>query len=67
MQRRIVSFHLDEVDDWVADLECGHGQHCRHQPPWVNRPWVVTEERRRAQIGEFLDCKLGEVEAKLGD
>jgi hypothetical protein len=38
MQQPIVGFHQDDVGDWVADLACGHTQHIRHQPPWVNRP-----------------------------
>jgi hypothetical protein len=54
--RRIVSFHLDEEGDRVADLECGHGQHVRHDPPWQVRPWVVTEEGRRQFIGATLHC-----------
>ena len=57
MQRRIVGYHPDEHGDWVAELECGHGQHVRHNPPWVNRPWVVTPEGRAAQLGKTLDCK----------
>ncbi|HYA38463.1 MAG TPA: DUF3565 domain-containing protein [Candidatus Methylomirabilis sp.] len=36
MQRRIAGFHEDEHGDWVADLQCGHGQHMRHSPPWTN-------------------------------
>ncbi len=27
MQQAIIDFHLDEENDWVADLACGHGQH----------------------------------------
>src|SRR5262245_29682430 len=57
VQRKIVGFHQDEVQDWVADLECGHTQHVRHQPPWLNRPWVVSPEGRRSRIGYYLDCK----------
>jgi hypothetical protein len=38
MQRKIIGFHQDEEQDWVADLECGHQQHVRHTPPWLNRP-----------------------------
>ena len=33
MQQAILGFHLDEENDWVADLACGHGQHVRHNPP----------------------------------
>ncbi len=47
MQQAIVSFHLDEQGHWVAELACGHGQHVRHDPPWQNRPWVLTEQGRK--------------------
>jgi hypothetical protein len=56
-ERRITGFHLDEQDDWVAELECGHGQHVRHRPPWINRPWVTTPEGRASRLGETLRCK----------
>lgn len=55
--RRIVGFHTDEEGHWVADLECGHCQHTRHDPPWILRPWVTTEEGRRSMIGTCLNCK----------
>lgn len=57
MQRRITGFHQDEHGDWVADLECGHGQHVRHNPPWTNRPWVMTPEGRAHHLGQVLPCK----------
>jgi hypothetical protein len=57
MEQRIVGFHTDEQGDWIADLACGHGQHVRHQPPFVSRPWVVTAEGRRQHLGQVLDCK----------
>ena len=38
MQRTIIGFHQDEVQDWVADFACGHQQHVRHTLPWLNRP-----------------------------
>jgi hypothetical protein len=41
----------------VADLECGHAQHVRHSPPWVNRPWVARPEGRNGMIGAALNCK----------
>ena len=56
MKRAITGFHLDEMSDWVADLDCGHGRHVRHRPPFVNRPWVVTEAGREAMLGTALDC-----------
>jgi hypothetical protein len=57
MDRKIVGFHLDEANDWVAELECGHNQHVRHDPPWINRPWVVTPEGRAKVLGQVLKCK----------
>ena len=57
MKRRIAGFHKDEEGHWVARLECGHNQHTRHQPPFVNRPWVTTPEGREAAIGSMLECK----------
>ena len=56
VKRGIVGFSLDEVGDWVADLDCGHGQHARHRPPFVSRPWVVSEAGRAAMLGAELDC-----------
>ena len=56
MKRAITDFHLDEHRDWVADLDCGHGQHVRHRPPFVNRPWVASDAGRTAMLGSALDC-----------
>lgn len=58
MQRRIVGFHQDQEQHWVADLECGHAQHVRHNPPWFLRPWVITTEGRRQALGTSLECRL---------
>ena len=57
MERRISGFHRDEELHWVAELECGHNQHVRHDPPWTNRPWVTTPEGRARMIGATLACK----------
>lgn len=54
--RKIVGFHQDEEGHWVADLECGHTQHVRHDPPWQLRPWVVTPEGRQSFLGATLNC-----------
>lgn len=56
-EQRIVGFHQDEADDWVAELACGHNQHVRHDPPWTNRPWVVTAAGRAATLGAVLGCR----------
>ena len=58
MNRKIIDFHKDSQQDWVAELECGHRQHVRHNPPLVKRLWVTTPEERRARIGAELNCKL---------
>jgi len=57
MQRRIVGFHQDEVGDWIADLECGHSQHVRHDPPWQVRPWVTSEAGRRSHLYAPVECR----------
>jgi hypothetical protein len=41
----------------VAELECGHGQHVRHRPPWQLRPWVTSATGRARRIGQRLRCK----------
>jgi hypothetical protein len=56
LPRRIVGYHQDDAGDWVAELECGHGQHVRHDPPWQQRPWVVTEQGRAEHLGTILLC-----------
>ena len=56
MKQKITGYHLDEENDWVAELECHHGQHVRHQPPFINRPWVITLEGRNEKIGHVLEC-----------
>ena len=57
VDRRIVGFHQDDDLQWVAELECGHDQHVRHNPPWINRVWVTTLEGRTRTLGEVLQCK----------
>lgn len=57
MERRIAGFHQDDEQHWVAELDCGHKQHVRHNPPWTNRPWVVTVEGRAGAIGQVLKCR----------
>lgn len=57
MDRRIVGFHQDAALEWVAELECGHGQHVRHDPPWQRYPWVTTAAGRQARLGTTLSCR----------
>jgi tellurite methyltransferase len=59
MERSILGFHRDEEDYWVAELECGHSQHVRHNPPFENRPWTTTQEGRQSKLGQqlrYLNC-----------
>jgi tellurite methyltransferase len=58
MERTIDGFHQDEVGDWVAELACGHDQHVRHRPPFLERGWVLEEAGRSARLGRPLDCPL---------
>lgn len=56
MDRRITGFRLDDEDHWVAILNCHHGHHVRHRPPWELREWTLSETGRQDRIGEMLDC-----------
>ena len=56
-QQPIVGYHKDEFEDWVAELQCGHFQHVRHNPPMTERPWVLTEDGRNSFLGYPLVCK----------
>ena len=58
MIRTIDGFHADDQGDWVAELSCLHGQHVRHQPPFRDRPWVLTESGRTGRVGTVIDCPL---------
>jgi tellurite methyltransferase len=56
MHRSIIGFHQDLEQHWVAELDCGHCQHTRHEPPFFPRPWVITESGRLEHIGQLLNC-----------
>jgi len=57
MNQPIEKFEKDDLGDWMAILACGHTQHVRHNPPWINRPWVESGQGRIDAIGEILNCK----------
>ena len=57
-ERRIIGFRQDLEGEWVAELECGHSQHVRHNPPWQVYPWILLVEGRSARIGTPLVCGL---------
>jgi hypothetical protein len=63
MLQAITGYHLDEEGHWVAELACGHQQHVRHTPPWISRPWVISEAGRHQMLGHRLDCKRCDEEA----
>ncbi|MBT5872795.1 MAG: DUF3565 domain-containing protein [Candidatus Latescibacteria bacterium] len=56
MKQTIIGYHRDEREDWVAELSCGHGSHVRHEPPFADRPWVVTVAGRQSMLGFSLEC-----------
>jgi hypothetical protein len=56
MLQAITGYHSDEEKHWVARLQCGHFQHVRHQPPFINRPWVLTNASRDSMLGQQLNC-----------
>jgi Protein of unknown function (DUF3565) len=57
MKQPIAGYHRDDEGHWVAELACGHHQHLRHVPPWINRRWVTTAESRAAKLGHMLECR----------
>jgi len=57
MNQAICGYHQDDENHWVAELVCGHFQHVRHKPPFINRPWVTTYSGRQKRIGHTLKCK----------
>jgi tellurite methyltransferase len=56
MERPITGFGVDSEGDPIAILSCGHPQHVRHNPPFINRTWVITEQGRHEMLGQALDC-----------
>ena len=55
--RRIVGFYRDDENHWVAELDCGHGRHVRHNPPFQIREWTQTAEGRESMRGVDLECR----------
>lgn len=57
MKQAICGYHQDEENHWVAQLACGHFQHVRYKPPFMNRPWVISLKGRQGMLGQLLNCK----------
>ena len=58
MKQSIKAFNQDDNGEWVVELACGHVQHVRHNPPWQERPWVLTKESRNKMIGVEMECSV---------
>ena len=56
MERPITGFGLDDEGERIARLGCGHRQHVRHNPPFINRPWTETAAGRQQMLGQQLNC-----------
>ena len=55
--KKITGFHLDEDNQWVADLSCGYTQHVRHNPLHHQKEWVLSDNARNDFIGFEFECK----------
>jgi len=55
--RAITDFHQDDEGHWVAELACGHTRHMRHNPPFQERPWVLTPGGRADKLGTPVECR----------
>jgi hypothetical protein len=67
MKAKIVCFDQAAESPGRAELECGHFQHVRHDPPLATRPWVLTAEGRASRLGLELDCKRCDEEEDAGE
>jgi Protein of unknown function (DUF3565) len=67
IHRTIIGFRQDESGDWIADFDCGHSQHFRHNPPWINHPWVTTEHGRNDHLGSTVRCGQCSAAERIGD
>ncbi|MGD8514918.1 MAG: DUF3565 domain-containing protein [Granulosicoccaceae bacterium] len=65
VKQPITGYHQDDEQHWVAELACGHFQHVRHNPPWTQRPWVITGAGRATMLGHQLNCKKCDTGAPL--
>lgn len=66
MKQKIVAYHKEDEDPWVAQLVGWHFQHVRRDPAWTNRTWVTDQEGRDSMRGFELNCKKSEQGAERG-
>ncbi|MFT6387719.1 MAG: hypothetical protein ACJAUP_001091 [Cellvibrionaceae bacterium] len=57
MKNPTKNYHKDPEDDGIAERECGHFQHVRHDPPWTSRPWAESNTGRDSKLGLELNCR----------
>jgi tellurite methyltransferase len=58
MDRAMTGFHLDDQGAWVAELECLHSQHIRHEPPFREAAWIDDPDERARRVGQPIECPL---------
>jgi len=54
----IAAYSQDDDGTWVAQLDCGHPQHIRHEPPFRIAAWATTDQGRQGMLGRRLPCPL---------
>ena len=55
---RIAEFHKHDDGHWVAELDCGDNRHARNLPPFQERPWVMTADSRKENLGQKVERGL---------
>lgn len=55
MMRRVLDFHPDGPDAWVAELACAHTRVLPVRGPRAIG-WARSPEGRHAQVGRLLEC-----------
>jgi hypothetical protein len=73
MDRRIPGFHQDEESFWVAELECGHQQHVRHNPPMtLRKTWALPDNgpnnfKVKPKLNKKMNIRFGKEALELAD
>jgi len=61
MKQTIQAFELDDAQEWLAVLACGHSRHVRHRPPMFEAEWLASEAGRTGRVGTELECGFCEM------
>ena len=68
MNRFIIGFHEDDEHHWVAELDCGHNQHVRHDPSWSVAPGsLLPREGKRLWEEYFIAKNAMQVRPRIDD